>query len=148
MPRLWSQAIAEPDLPRLIANTAAEYVGVDLVAIGDDWLEGTLSLDANNCDLDGTLHPGVLGILAEALGSVAANLCVDGSKQRCVGQTLSVNHPVAIAAGPVRARATQVSNLKLRQVWRIDVRDPDGVLIAVAFLTAIVVNEPHPRWRA
>src|SRR6202011_3149725 len=87
----WNKTIAVEDLQSLSRQTAAEHCGIEFTQIGDGWVEATIPLDARTRDIQGTLHPGALGILAETIGSIAASLCIDNLRRICVGQILHVN---------------------------------------------------------
>ena len=60
-------------------NTIAEVIGIEITAIGDDYLQGTMPVDHRTHQPMGILHGGASVVLAESLGSMAANLCVDTS---------------------------------------------------------------------
>ncbi|HYM24502.1 MAG TPA: hotdog fold thioesterase, partial [Vicinamibacterales bacterium] len=77
--------------PRTIAeltaasrNTASAAVGIQFTAIGDDWIEATLPLDERTQRDAGVVDPGALAILAETLGSIAATMCIDATRQMCL----------------------------------------------------------------
>ena len=53
----------------------------------------------------GYLHGGASLVLAETLGSVAANFVVDRSKFRCLGQEINANHLRPVADGLVTGTA-------------------------------------------
>ena len=136
----WNKTATIADLQTLSRETAAERCGVVFTQIGDQWVEATIPLDARTRDLDGNLHPGALGVLAETIGSIAASLTIDHSRRTCLGQILQINHPVRVSAGPVLARASPVSILADRQVWRIEMRDPGGAVVCAAHLTMVVLE--------
>ena len=127
--------------------TAAGGCGIRFTAIGDDWLEATVPLDPRTAAADGTLHAGSLAIVAETVGSIAANLCIDIATHACLGQALDVDHPEPVSAGPVRARATVIALGERTHVWNVDMRDAAGRRVAVARLTMAIVRA-RPRINA
>jgi uncharacterized protein (TIGR00369 family) len=137
---LWTRTFALEELNAVGRRTASEHCGVHFTGIGDDWIEGTIPLDARTRNMDGSLHPGALGILAETIGSVAATLCIDTSKQICVGQILHINHPAPVTAGPIRARASAIAVLADSHVWDVEMRDPTDTVVGVARLTMAVLD--------
>ena len=135
---IWKHAISIVDLMAFERDTASDRLGLRLSASGPDWLEGTISLDERTQARPGTFHFGTLAILAESLGSVAANLCVDQSRQFCVGQSIQVQHPEPLSCDELRARATPIDINEQRQVWQIDIMCAGGKTVAVATLTMAV----------
>ena len=137
---IWVTARTLDDLNALEQRTAAGGCGIRFTGLGVDWLEATLPLDGRTAAADGSLHAGALAIIAETVGSIAANLCVDTSTHTCLGQALDVNHPEPVTAGPVRVRATPIALNELTHVWNIDMRDAAGRRVAVARLTMAIVR--------
>ena len=139
---IWLYPVSLGDLDAMNRKTAAEHVGIRFTAFGDNWLEATMPLDARTQSEPGTMHRGALAILAETLGSQAANLCVDQSRQVAVGQILHLNHPVEVTSGPICGRALPLSRNNLSQVWEIDIRDSADARLCVAQLTMAVLDRP------
>jgi len=137
---LWTRQFTLADLNAIGEKTASEYFGIQYTAIGDNWIEATMPLGARSRNGEGTLHPGALGILAETIGSVAASLCIDLSRQVCLGQILHVNHPGPIHSAPLLARASPVSILPETHVWNVEIKDPSGAIVCVARLTMVVLE--------
>jgi 1,4-dihydroxy-2-naphthoyl-CoA hydrolase len=53
------------------------HLGIRFTELGDDYLTGTMPVDERTRQPFGILHGGASVALAETLGSVAANHCVD-----------------------------------------------------------------------
>jgi 1,4-dihydroxy-2-naphthoyl-CoA hydrolase len=137
---MWKTPFTLDDLNSIGRESASEHCGIRFVAFGEDWLEATIPFDSRTISADGSLHPGSLALLAETIGSVAANLCVDPASRMCVGQALQVNHPVRLTAGPIRARAVSMSILDDTQVWEIRMTAGAGTTVCTATLTMAVLN--------
>jgi 1,4-dihydroxy-2-naphthoyl-CoA hydrolase len=137
---IWVTPFTLDDLKAIGRGTTDEHVGMQITAFGDDWLEGTVPLDERTRSECGELHPGALGILAEALGSIAANMCVDQSRQYCLGQILQLHHPVPVRRGPLCGRASPLLITSASQLWQIEIRDGTGARVSVADLTMIVLQ--------
>lgn len=58
-------------------NTMVEYIGIEITEIGENFLAGTMPVDHRTVQPMGILHGGASVVLAESLGSIAANLVVD-----------------------------------------------------------------------
>src|SRR3546814_11449885 len=78
----WSSDVCSSDLTSLEAlnassrNTAMEALGIVFTEIGDDYVRGTMPVDARNHQTYGLLHGGASVLLAATLGRSAGNLFV------------------------------------------------------------------------
>ena len=137
---LWTRPVSLTTLDAIGVNSASEFFGIRYTAFGNDWIEATIPLDERTRNANGSLHPGALGMLAETIGSVAASLCIDTSRQVGLGQILHINHPVSITSGPILARASPVLILADSQVWNISMKDLNGANESVARLTVVILE--------
>ena len=115
---------------------------IRLTEIGDDFLRGSIPVDERTRQPFGLLHGGASVVLAETLGSVASNLCLDTSKFYSVGQEISANHLRSTRSGRVTGTARPVHLGGRSQVWDIQLRDEAGRLTCVARLTMAVIEAP------
>ena len=85
-------------------------------------------------------------MLAETLGSVAANFVVDRARQfRCLGQEINANHLRPVSDGLVTGTARPFHLGARSQVWSIEIRDPRERLVCISRLTVAVVDwRPSP----
>ena len=127
-------------LNRLSANTLIEYLGIVFTEAGSDWLRGTMPVDARSRQPYGLLHGGASVVLAETLGSMAGNLCVDPTTQRCVGLEINANHLRAVTDGVVTGTARALHVGRSTQVWDITIEDQAGRRSCVSRLTLAVVT--------
>jgi len=88
----------------------------------------------------GVLHGGASVALAETVGSVAANLCVDMTTHMCLGQEINANHLRGVSSGLVTATARPFHIGTRSQVWHIEIRDEQDRLVCVSRLTMAVVQ--------
>ena len=114
------------------------------VPTGDDWLRGTMPVDARTVQPYGILHGGASVALAETLGSVAGNLCVDTSKEMVVGLEINANHVRAMRGGRVTGTARALHVGRSTQLWEIRIENDEGKLVCVSRLTLAVVPLPKP----
>jgi 1,4-dihydroxy-2-naphthoyl-CoA hydrolase len=124
-------------------NTIASHIGIEFTAIGDDFLEGTMPVDHRTHQPLGLLHGGASVTLAETLGSVAATLCVDETKQFCVGLEINANHIRGVRDGYVKGVAKPVHIGKKTQVWEIRITTLDGELVCVSRITMAVLDRKN-----
>jgi uncharacterized protein (TIGR00369 family) len=119
-------------------GTAIAHLGIRFTELGDDFLRGTMPVDARTIQPYGLLHGGSSVLLAETLGSTAGNLCTaDG--RRCVGIEINANHVRAMTHGDVTGTARPLHVGGSTQVWEIRIEDADGRLACVSRLTLAVV---------
>lgn len=123
-------------------NTACEAMGIEITEVGPDYICGTMPADARTFQPFGLVHGGANVVLAETLGSVAANLLVDNSKFYCVGQEVNANHLRGVRSGKVTGIAKLWHAGKSSQVWNIELRDDSGKLSCISRLTMAIVPIP------
>ena len=79
-------------------------------------------------------------MLAESLGSIASNLCLDMKKQKAVGLELNANHIRPVKSGLVTGVTKAVALGKSVHVWNIEIFNDAGKLNCVSRLTTAVVD--------
>jgi 1,4-dihydroxy-2-naphthoyl-CoA hydrolase len=135
----WTRFFTLEELDDDNRDSAAGLLGIRFTGAGENWLEVEMPVDERTTGSEGVLHLGALGVLAETVGSVAANLCVQSSR-RCVGQAINVAHLLPVSVGPIRAKAVAVAILERSHVWSIEVTDASRVTVAVASLIVAVLG--------
>jgi 1,4-dihydroxy-2-naphthoyl-CoA hydrolase len=121
-------------------NTLSEHVGIRMTEIGPDYLRATMPVHRQTHQPSGVLHGGASVALAETVGSVAANLCVDMTTHMCLGQEINANHLRGVSSGLVTATARPFHIGMRRQVWHIEIRDEQDRMVCVSRLTMAVVR--------
>ena len=116
------------------------HLGIRFTELGDDFLRGTMPVAPHTRQPMGYLHGGASLVLAETLGSVAANFVVDRSKQRCLGQEINANHLRPVSDGLVTGTARPWHIGMRSHVWNIEIRDPAERLVCISRLTMAVVD--------
>ena len=132
------------ELNGLSRNTLIEHLGIVFTAAGEDWLQATMPVDARTVQPYGILHGGASVALAETLGSVAGNLCVDTTKEMVVGLEINANHVRAMRGGRVTGTARALHVGRSTQLWEIRIENDEGKLVCVSRLTLAVVPLPKP----
>ena len=137
---IWFKPFELSQLALIQPNTLSEQLDIRIVAFGDDWLAGTMPVDRRTLQPFGLLHGGASVALAESLGSTAGQLCLDQSRSRCVGQSITANHVRGVREGLVTGTARPLHLGGRSQVWQIDIRDPAGALVCFSTLTLAVLS--------
>jgi 1,4-dihydroxy-2-naphthoyl-CoA hydrolase len=136
---IWKTLVTLEQLQESVRNTLSEHLGIRYTEIGTDYLRATMPVDARTHQPAGVLHGGASLALAESIGSVGANLCVDRSTHVCVGQEINANHLRPVAAGLVTATARPYHVGARSQVWHIEIAEEKGKLVCVSRLTMAVL---------
>lgn len=140
---IWKQSA---DLDRLNAwnrGCMVEHLGMLVTEVGDDFLRGTMPVDARTRQPFGLLHGGASVALAESLGSLAGFLCLEPSEM-AVGLDINANHLRAITEGVVTGTARPLHLGRTTQVWEIRIEDERARLVCISRLTLAVVPRPSP----
>ena len=124
------------------AGTLMGPLGIEFTEIGEDFIRGTMPVDARTHQPFGLLHGGASVALAETLGSMGANMCVDSSRYLCVGQEINANHLKSVRAGHVTGTARPLHVGTRSQVWSIEIVNDSGALVCVSRLTVAVIPRP------
>ena len=131
-----------PTLEQLNATaegTMAARLGIEVTEIGSDFLRGRMPCDERTRQPFGLLHGGASATLAETLGSIAGNLCLDSDRFLAVGMEINANHLRPVTRGQVTGTARAVHVGRHTQVWDIQIEDEDGRMSCVSRLTLAVI---------
>jgi 1,4-dihydroxy-2-naphthoyl-CoA hydrolase len=115
-------------------------LGIVFTEIGDDYIRGTMPVDARTVQPFGLLHGGASVALAETLGSTGAAMCVDAEKYQVVGQEINANHVRAARSGLVTGTARPVHIGGRTHVWAIDILNDSGQLVCISRITMAVIK--------
>ena len=137
---IWRTQITPERLQERSRNTLSEHLGIKVTEIGPDYLRASMPVNSHTHQPNGILHGGASVALAETVGSLAANLCVDAEKHRCVGQEINANHLRPVASGLVIGTARPFHIGGRSQVWSIEIRDEQDKLVCVSRLTMAVID--------
>ncbi len=123
------------------ANTAVANLGIEITEIGDDFLRGRMPVDSRTVQPRGILHGGASVLLAETLGSFAANFCLRSPGQHAVGLEINANHIRPVASGWVTGTARPIHIGGSTQVWEIRIENAEGKTTCISRLTMAVIQE-------
>lgn len=135
----------QPTIEQLQAhsrNTLVDTIGIRVTEVGTDFLRATMPVNPATHQPMGVLHGGASVALAETVGSLAANMCVDQELYVCMGQEINANHLRPVSSGLVTATARPYHLGKRTQVWGIEIRDEQQKLVCVSRITMAVVDRP------
>ena len=136
---LWKHQLKPDDVNSMSRNTMMETLGIRITEIGDDYVRGTLPVDARTHQPYGLLHGGASVALAETLGSFAAMLTLDPAVEAAVGLDINANHVRGVKSGTVTGTARPLHLGRSTQVWEIRIEDAKQKLVCISRLTLAVI---------
>lgn len=139
MPSPFRQSLRAGDLNAQSVGTLSQALSITITDIGTDFVRGTMPVAAATRQPFGLLHGGASAALAETLGSIGANLCLDPDREVAVGLEINANHLRACRDGIVTGTARPLHLGRRSQVWEIRLEDQAGRLICVSRLTLAVL---------
>lgn len=137
---IWKKELTLELLNDLMKGTMCEHVGLEVTEIGDDYLKGTLPVDHRTQQYMGILHGGASVVLAETLGSAAANSCCEPGFH-IVGLDINANHVRAGKPPFVTGIAKPVHIGSKTVVVEINIYNSEDNLVCVSRLTAAVLED-------
>ncbi len=135
------KAINLSQLNKLGRNTLAEHLKMEVTAFGEDFLTMRMPVNSKVHQPLGMLHGGAVAALAENVASLAGNLVVSSQNKACLGLSLNTNHLKSAKDGYVHATAKPVHLGRSTQVWEVETRNDEQVLINVCRMTLAVVDK-------
>ena len=131
-------------LANLQQETLLATLGIEITEATKERVIATMPVGPKVHQPFGLLHGGASVVLAETLGSVGANCCVDPDRYYCVGQEINANHLRAVRSGRVTGTARPIHIGGRSQVWEIRVEDERQRLTAISRMTLAVVAGQAP----
>lgn len=136
---IWKKEINLAILNASSANTLIEHLGIKYTELSDKTVTATMPVCHYTHQPLGMLHGGASVVLAETLGSVAANFSVS-DEYYCVGLDINANHIRAMREGIVTGTAEPVHLGATTQVWQINIVDERKRLVCSSRLTIAVIK--------
>lgn len=137
---IWFKQFSLDDINNHNKGTMVEHCGIEITELADNALIGTMPADDRNKQPFGILHGGANCVLAETLGSIAANLTCDPKTHHAVGLSISTNHIKAVRNGLVKGVAEPKHIGRTTQVWEIKTFDEADKLTSLTSLTMMIVE--------
>ncbi len=138
---IWKIPVTAELLNNRTHKDMTSFLGIEFTEVGEDYVCGKMPVDERTRQPFGILHGGAHVVLAETLGSIAANLCIDPAVGYAVGLDINSNHLKSIREGWVYGTARPVHIGAATQVWEIKITDEKGTLLNISRLTMFVVKK-------
>ncbi|MDJ1469414.1 hotdog fold thioesterase [Cytophagaceae bacterium DM2B3-1] len=128
-------------LNQMGAKTMSSHLGIEFTEIGADHIIAKMPVDFRTHQPLGLLHGGASVVLAETLGSIAANCCLDTTKQYAVGLEINANHVRSVSEGFVYGKTTPIHIGRSTHVWDIRITNEKDQLVCVSRLTVAIKDK-------
>lgn len=123
------------------ANTLVSLLDIQITKIEHNAFHGTMPVDERTFQPARILHGGASCVLAESLGSMAANYTLDPEIKMAVGQHIEATHIRAVRSGHVTGIATNIYMGRTTQTWRIEIYNDAGKLTCDSKIIMAIVNK-------
>ena len=137
---IWFKEVAIDDLNKSCENTMVSFLDIKMTEINEGSLVGTMPATNKVKQPYGILHGGANCVLAESLGSLAANLTLDYEKSHAVGLNITTSHLKAVRNGSVRGVAKPIHIGSKTQVWEIKSYNDANQLTSSTTLTMAIID--------
>lgn len=138
---IWRADVTLESLKQRTLDTLVSHMGIEIIELGSDYIKASMPVDSRTCQPLRILHGGASVVLAETLGSFAANAVVDNTRFACVGQEINANHLRPAPVGQVVTGITRPFHIGARShVWGIEIMDERGKRICISRITMAVIN--------
>jgi 1,4-dihydroxy-2-naphthoyl-CoA hydrolase len=142
---IWfNKSLSLPGIQPLGPDTMGEHLGMEWVAVGDDFLKMKMPVDNRTKQPYGLLHGGASCALAETIGSIASYFVIDPDKFICVGLEINANHVRSARSGYVTATCIPLHIGFSTHVWDIKIHDEREKLVCISRLTVAILKKPQP----
>jgi len=138
--RIWyKKDLVIDDFLHLGKDTMTEYLGIEWVELGNDFIKARMPVDHRTKQPYGLLHGGASCVLSETVGSIASAMVVDHAKFICVGLEINANHVRSAREGYVTGVASPLHLGSNTHVWDVRIYDEIQKLVCVSRLTVAVI---------
>ena len=144
---IWHQTPDIDALNTLNASSINEVLGIRFINVDEGSLSASMPVDQRTHQPYGILHGGASVVLAESVGSAAANECIDPTSQYAVGQEINANHLRSVSSGYVTGTARPIHLGRTSHVWAIEITDDKGRLCCISRLTIAILARPASEHR-
>ena len=135
---IWKKKINLNNINNSMKNTMAEYLQINIEEVGDNFIRASMPVNEKTIQPFGILHGGASVVLAETVGSVASNLCLNND-QYSVGLDINANHIKSVRDNLVEAITKPIHIGRTTHVWEIKITQREK-LTCLSRLTTVVLD--------
>ena len=136
---IWKKKINLNNINNSMKNTMAQYLEINIEEVGDNFIRASMPVNEKTIQPFGILNGGASVALAETIGSVASNLCLN-DYHYAVGLDINANHIKSVKDSFVEAITKPIHLGRSTHVWEIKITQNDK-LICISRLTTAVLKK-------
>ncbi len=136
---IWKKKIDLIEINNSLVNTMAKFLDIKITKIGENFIMATMPLNEKTIQPFGILHGGASVVLAETIGSLASNLCLEDNSYS-VGLEINANHIKSVSEGFVTGITNAIHIGKSTHVWEIKIMNNEKIT-CISRLTTAVLNK-------
>lgn len=141
--RIWHGEWTLARLAELTHNTLVDHLGIEFIEIAPDALKARLPVRPETAQRLGYLHGGAPLALAETVGSLASQMCIDRETHASLGLDINANHLRAVPRGQCVVGIGRPIHLgRQTHVWEVRIETEEGKLACIARLTTTIQALP------
>ncbi|MEC7840066.1 MAG: hotdog fold thioesterase [Chlamydiota bacterium] len=138
---MWEASVTIEEINTFNKGTMVEHLGIEFTEISENSLTATMPVDHRTLQPYGIMHGGASAALAETVGSIASNFCVDQNTHYCVGLDINTSHLKMAKNGFVTGVAKPIHIGRTTHVWEVRIYDEAKALISQSRLTMMVLRK-------
>lgn len=120
---IWFRPLSVEAINQFNQNTLISHLDIIVTKFSENKLYAKMNVGHKTIQPFKLLHGGASAVLAESLGSIAANLVIDPQKEMAVGMHLEISHLRSKKDGHVLGIATPLYIGRSSQTWNIKIMD-------------------------
>ena len=121
-------------------GTLVEHLGIEIIALGDDFVKARMPVDHRTRQPMGLLHGGASVVLSESMGSMASWLVSGDTNKSIVGIEVNANHLKSAKDGYVYSITKPIKLGRTLHIWNTEIFDANENLICISRLTVMIVG--------
>ena len=137
--QIWKRNIDLKIINKHMKNTMADHLGIIITKVSNNSLEGRMGIKNIVKQPYGILHGGASVALAETLGSLGSNLCIE-TNQATVGLEINANHIKSVKSGEVNGITNPIHLGRSTHIWEIKLYN-NNKLTCISRLTMAILNK-------
>ncbi len=137
--QIWKRNIDLKIINKHMKNTMADHLGIIITKVSDNSLEGRMGVKNIVKQPYGILHGGASVALAETLGSLGSNLCIE-TNQATVGLEINANHIKSVKSGEVNGITSPIHLGRSTHIWEIKLYN-NNKLTCISRLTMAILSK-------
>lgn len=138
---IWFKSFSVEEVNALGLNTMVDHCGIKITEIREDELVGVMPVTNSVKQPFGIVHGGANCVLAETLGSLAANQTCNPEEYQAVGSSITTNHIKAVREGVITGIAKPVHLGRSLQVWEIKTFNDNKQLTSTTSFTVSILSK-------